>query len=96
MQEGRGISYKREKLGFLYGRCSMTKSALGAWFEDDEFIERMWEVVRSDKVITDKVIYDIAKPMLDERSRNKESYAGFKFQNARKGLNQLRKAIGEE
>lgn len=93
MQEGSDLAYQREKLGFLYGRCSMSRSAMGAWFEDDDFIIAMWKVVCSDTVITDEVILEIAEPILKEHTANKKIYDGFKFQNARKGLNQLRKAI---
>ena len=93
MQEGSDLAHQREVLGFLYGRCSMSRSAMGAWFEDDDFIRAMWRVVCSDTVITDKVILEVAEPILKEHFENRKLHEGFKFQNARKGLNQLRRAI---
>lgn len=87
------MAQAKHKLGFLYRRCSISVICLDAWLEDEEFVQRVFDLIASGSDIGNAEILGIMKPMMAERMANKSLYKDFKFKSARRGMHQIERVL---
>lgn len=88
----RTLATKRDRLGFLYGRVSMSPFQIKCWLENDEFVERVWDAILKGIHIDDEVLLSIVQPLYDEISESPDLYPNFLLTPARRGIYRLERA----
>lgn len=96
MSEEKVLNTDVSRLNFLYKKCSMSYRCMSAWLNVPEFCEQV-EVLRSNgSEINNAIILPIAEEILEQKKQDRKANQDFPFQNARRGVNQLRRALTGE
>lgn len=90
------LSINEKKLNFLYKKCSMTYFCMNIWLTIPEFVEQINDLHNKGSEINDSVVLPIIEQIYNEKDLNRSVNKDFPFQNARRGINQIRKALSVE
>ena len=83
-------------LNFLYKKCSMSYDCMKAWLSVPEFCEQIESLRSRGDEINNAVVLPIAEEILEQKRQNRKANSDFPFQNARRGINQLKRSLGIE
>ena len=94
MREGRDIS----AFGFMFKKISMHQIYLRQWFEVDEFLDGLLELMATNRSIDNQSVLFLMKMVYREKeedhSKGRDTQ-GFNFYNARRSIRSLEKALGQ-
>lgn len=86
----------RQKTAFLLSKCSMSRSCVMTWLRVPSFVSAIRTESMSGGYIDDRFILALIESLMDDVIANGLNYDGFSLKEARRGLNQLRRAVESE